>query len=200
MAPAWATVRVLRLQSFEDKGKEVYLHPVLRNIRELHDVPIEVTAEVATAEPPWRITRMSGCVLQHDAPVPEMLAPAGLPALTTLELTEAYGGTSIAARIGALLRSPLGKQLELLRFRVYPNSLGEYAAEVLAHARVAVEIDVYRATLRFERGALTATGDYGDEPFTPILAQLPAKTFRSVTIAEGLRSPAVTRAATRLKK
>ncbi len=202
--PAWATVRTLKLRSFYGaKGLPVLMDPVLRGVRALEDPSHDVAIAIATSDPPWAIERLKGWLVDEERRIlPELLAARGLPRLRELELTERFPFDIEADVLRPLWKSPLGKQLGVLRFQMYDNRLAAFSAEILEHARIPVEITT-SVVVRFDRDTLAVRPPPNaafNREIAPLLAELPAKRFETVEIEESLRSADVDRAAARLRR
>src|SRR5262249_23293577 len=124
---AWATVRRLHLgPSYRDKGLEVLMHPVLRNVREVDGAGHEVVRALATSDPPWAIESLRGSLCDGSGMLPELLAPRGLPALRNVTLAGWFGAYASTQKLRSLWSSPLARQLALVRFGAYPMFVGQW--------------------------------------------------------------------------
>jgi uncharacterized protein (TIGR02996 family) len=200
--PAWATVRVLRMQSYDGaKGLDVILHPVLRGVRVLDGPPHPVLKAIATSEQPWAIEQLSGSLVDRNGLVPELLEARGLPSLREVRLRQWFGAYDSPEKLRSLWRSRLGEQLSLFRFGLYDNFWPQWVSEVL-DAPMPVEVEM-SALLRVDQDRLSVSPSErrGLQPdVVSLLAALPAGRFTTVDIDELLSSDEVDRAAARVRR
>jgi len=202
----WSTVRHLTMFSHDaDKGAAIVTHPVLRNLRVVENPPDAMLTTMAESDLPWAVERLSALLVRTGSFMPELLAPRGLPSLREIMLTSPFGNGSAPESLRALWPSPLGRQLQVLKMRVYTNFFGAWAQEIMQHAPMPVELGM-EVTFRFDGKRLTvmpATQPMrGWKPLPEIvrdgLRALPAGYFESVTVDDALRDGGVDQEVARL--
>jgi len=203
--PAWAGVRRFTLDATDGGARELLMHPVMRGLRFLHGGAEPVIEALAQASQPFAIEELSGAFIDDDGLWHSLLDPVGMPSLRTLQFTFWYGADDDPTKLRPIWKSRLGRQLDVLRLKLYPFYFRDWATEILAHAPMAVEIDL-NAWMRIEKKRLVvwpSDSDLRASEIKTIVAEslkvLPAKRFDTVEIHDDLRSPSVDRQANRLR-
>ncbi len=203
--PAWASVRVFDFGSVDSGALPILMHPSMRGVRVIHKLGEHSGLTLSKASPPFAIEEIDGALLDDHGLWPFLLDPSGLPSLTKVTLTAWFGVDDDPAQLRPLWQSRLGRQLSVFRFKLYPHYFRAWSAEVLAHAKMAVEIDL-NAWMRIDGRALSlwpSDSDLRPAEIKNIVAaalkHLPEGRFRTVEIDPSLRSPSVDRQANRLR-